>query len=159
MKYFGIVDKNAATIFQFQWKIGNISDMFLQYSVLCGHIYTHTLYVQKFDYKPLFWTSYQSILSILSRAFLSILSILSRAYLKCSAEHFEYSETDILKITLNHFSERLSTFFCVSWHENLQKNIHKHKVYEEAKACACHLHTRLEWNWPDDNNAYWSVRR
>ena len=23
-------------IFQFQWKIGNISDTFLQYSVLCG---------------------------------------------------------------------------------------------------------------------------
>ena len=36
MKYFEIIDKNIAAIFQLQWKIGNISDMFLQYSVLCG---------------------------------------------------------------------------------------------------------------------------
>ena len=36
MKYFGIIDKNVAAIFQLHWKIGNISDMFLQYSVLCG---------------------------------------------------------------------------------------------------------------------------
>ena len=36
MKYFAIFDKNIATVFQLQWKIGNISDMFLQYSVLCG---------------------------------------------------------------------------------------------------------------------------
>ena len=36
MKYFAIFDKNVETIFQLQWKIGNISDMFLQYSVLCG---------------------------------------------------------------------------------------------------------------------------
>ena len=36
MKYFGIIDKNVAAIFQLQWKIGNFSDMFLQYSVLCG---------------------------------------------------------------------------------------------------------------------------
>ena len=38
MKYFGIIDKNVAAIFQLQWKIGNISDMFLQYSVLCGYL-------------------------------------------------------------------------------------------------------------------------
>ena len=38
MKYFGIIDKNVAAIFQLQWKIWNISDMFLQYSVLCGSI-------------------------------------------------------------------------------------------------------------------------
>ena len=36
MKYFGISDKNVAAIFQLQWKIGNISDIFLQYSVICG---------------------------------------------------------------------------------------------------------------------------
>ena len=36
MKYFGIIDKNFAAIFQLQWKIGNISNIFLQYSVLCG---------------------------------------------------------------------------------------------------------------------------
>ena len=30
-----IIDKNDAAIFQLQWKIENISDMFLQYSVLC----------------------------------------------------------------------------------------------------------------------------
>ena len=36
MKYFGIIDKNVAAIFQLQWKIENISDMFLQYSVLSG---------------------------------------------------------------------------------------------------------------------------
>ena len=41
MKYFGIIDKNVAAIFQFQWKIGNISDMFLQYSVVCGY---HTIF-------------------------------------------------------------------------------------------------------------------
>ena len=35
MKYFPIFDKNVATIFQLQWNIGNISEMFLQYSVLC----------------------------------------------------------------------------------------------------------------------------
>ena len=36
MKYFGIIDKNVVAIFQLQWKIGNISEMFLQYSVLRG---------------------------------------------------------------------------------------------------------------------------
>ena len=35
MKYFAIFDKNVI-IFLLQWKIGNISYMFLQYSVLCG---------------------------------------------------------------------------------------------------------------------------
>ena len=35
MKYFGLIDKNVVTIFQLQWKIGNIADTFLQYSVLC----------------------------------------------------------------------------------------------------------------------------
>ena len=29
MKYVGIIDKNVAAIFELQWKIGNISDMFL----------------------------------------------------------------------------------------------------------------------------------
>ena len=38
MKYFGIIDKNVAAIFQLQWKIGNVSDMFLQYSVLYGFV-------------------------------------------------------------------------------------------------------------------------
>ena len=38
MKYFRIIEKNVATIFQLQWKIGNISDMFLQFSVLCGYL-------------------------------------------------------------------------------------------------------------------------
>ena len=36
MKYFAIFVKNDAAIFQLQWNIGNIPDMFLQYSVLCG---------------------------------------------------------------------------------------------------------------------------
>ena len=36
MKYFAIIDKNVAALFQLQWKIGNISDMFLQHSMLCG---------------------------------------------------------------------------------------------------------------------------
>ena len=35
MKYFGIINKDVTAIFQLQWKIENISDMFLQYSVLC----------------------------------------------------------------------------------------------------------------------------
>ena len=39
MKYFGIIDKNVAAIFQLQWKIENISDMFLKVeyfkSILC----------------------------------------------------------------------------------------------------------------------------
>ena len=39
MKYFVIFDKNIAKTFQLQWKIGNVSDMFLQYSVLFGTIY------------------------------------------------------------------------------------------------------------------------
>ena len=38
MEYFAIFDKNIATIFQLQFKIENISDMFLQYSVLCGKV-------------------------------------------------------------------------------------------------------------------------
>ena len=37
MKYSEIIDKNVATIFQLQRKIGNISDTFLQYSMLCGN--------------------------------------------------------------------------------------------------------------------------
>ena len=36
MKYFAIFEKNVERIFQLKWKIGNISDMFLQYSMLCG---------------------------------------------------------------------------------------------------------------------------
>ena len=36
MKYFVIFDKYVETIFQLQYKIINISDMFLQYFVLCG---------------------------------------------------------------------------------------------------------------------------
>ena len=36
MEYFGIIDKNVAAILKLQWKIWSISDMFLQYSVLCG---------------------------------------------------------------------------------------------------------------------------
>ena len=36
MKYFGIIDKNVAAIFQLQRNIGNISHMFLQYSMLHG---------------------------------------------------------------------------------------------------------------------------
>ena len=35
MKYFAIFDKNA-TIFQLQWNVANIHNIFLQYSVLCG---------------------------------------------------------------------------------------------------------------------------
>ena len=38
MKYLAIFEKNVERIFQLQWKIGNIPDMFLQYSVLCGDI-------------------------------------------------------------------------------------------------------------------------
>ena len=41
MKYFEIIDKNVAAIFLLQWKIGNISDIFLQYSVLCGPSFGH----------------------------------------------------------------------------------------------------------------------
>ena len=43
MKYFGIFDKNFERIFQLQWKIRNISDMFLQYSVLCGKLFSPDL--------------------------------------------------------------------------------------------------------------------
>ena len=38
-KYLAVFDKNVATIFQ--WKNRNISDMFLQYSVLCGYDMNH----------------------------------------------------------------------------------------------------------------------
>ena len=34
VEYFAIFENNIATIFQLQWKIGNMSDMFLEYSVL-----------------------------------------------------------------------------------------------------------------------------
>ena len=47
MKYFGIIDKNFAAIFQLQWKIGNISDMFLQYSVL-WELLTHIVRMPKY---------------------------------------------------------------------------------------------------------------
>ena len=43
MKYFTIFDRNVATIFYLQRKIGNISDMFLQYSVLYGHYFCHLI--------------------------------------------------------------------------------------------------------------------
>ena len=43
MKYFAIFNKNLATIFQLQWNIGNIPDIFLQYSALCGFIHIHFL--------------------------------------------------------------------------------------------------------------------
>ena len=41
MKYFAIFEKNVKRIFQLQWKIGNISDIFLQYSVLCERSFVH----------------------------------------------------------------------------------------------------------------------
>ena len=47
MKYFGVIDKNV-TIFQLQWKIGNFSDMFLQYSELCGLLGSIENYQYKF---------------------------------------------------------------------------------------------------------------
>ena len=47
MKYFGIIDKNVAAIFQLQWKIGNVSDMFLQYSVLCGYFIMNNIRKKK----------------------------------------------------------------------------------------------------------------
>ena len=37
MKYFGIIDKNVAAIFQLKRKIRNISDMFLQYLYYVGY--------------------------------------------------------------------------------------------------------------------------
>ena len=40
MKYFAIFNKNVAKVFQLQWNIWNIPDIFLQYSVLFGSIYT-----------------------------------------------------------------------------------------------------------------------
>ena len=49
MKYFAIFDKNIATIFQLQWNIGNIPDIFLQYSVLRGTL--HKNFLKKFYYK------------------------------------------------------------------------------------------------------------
>ena len=48
MKYFAIFDKNIATIFQLQWKIGNISDMFLRYSVLCGLVLIFIFIINNF---------------------------------------------------------------------------------------------------------------
>ena len=39
MNYFTIFGRNIATIFYLQWKIENISDMFLQYFLLCGFHY------------------------------------------------------------------------------------------------------------------------
>ena len=47
MKYVLIFDKNVATIFQLQWNIGNIPDIFLQCSVLCGiYIFLLTIFQQ-----------------------------------------------------------------------------------------------------------------
>ena len=37
MKYLAIFEENIPKIFQLQWNIGNIFDMFLQYSVLRGY--------------------------------------------------------------------------------------------------------------------------
>ena len=60
MKYFEIIDKNLAAIFQLQWKIGNMSDMFLQYSVLCGSVLPnnreHLIFLYFiFWFKGMFW--------------------------------------------------------------------------------------------------------
>ena len=38
MKYFTIFEKKVERIFQLQWKIGNVSDIFLQCSLLCGYL-------------------------------------------------------------------------------------------------------------------------
>ena len=52
MKYFGIINKNVAAKFQLQWKIGNISDMFLQYSVLFGmsHFFSFRFFPYFFNF-------------------------------------------------------------------------------------------------------------
>ena len=42
MKYFAIFDENVATIFELQWNIGNISDIFLQY--LCYVLSKYNFY-------------------------------------------------------------------------------------------------------------------
>ena len=47
MKYISIFDKNLWTIFHLQWKIGNISDMFLHDSVLCGFTFDVSSFVFK----------------------------------------------------------------------------------------------------------------
>ena len=36
VKYFSIFNKNFSRIFQLQWNIWNIPDIFLEYAVLCG---------------------------------------------------------------------------------------------------------------------------
>ena len=39
MTYFAIFEEDVATIFQMQWNIRIIFDMFLQYSVLCERLF------------------------------------------------------------------------------------------------------------------------
>ena len=47
MKYFAIFDTNVARIFQFQLNIKNIPDIFLQYSLLCGLLYTYLYFIHR----------------------------------------------------------------------------------------------------------------
>ena len=68
VKYFAIFEKNIATIFQLQLKIGNISDMFLQYSVLCGYL------VKEFHQLSLSLTCPNSVLRFLTSCIISWLS-------------------------------------------------------------------------------------
>ena len=65
MIYFAIFAKNIATIFQLQLKIGNISDMFLQYSVLCGYL------VKEFHQLSLSLTCPNSVLRFLTSCIIS----------------------------------------------------------------------------------------
>ena len=63
MKYFAIFYRNVATIFHLKWKIGNISDMFLQYSELYKQPFGHYtkvlalsfLYGRKFKSDSIRW--------------------------------------------------------------------------------------------------------
>ena len=65
MKYFAIFDKNVETVFQLQWKIGNISDMFLQYSVLYEQFISIRIIIHS-GY-CLYWLSYGFLSFALSK--------------------------------------------------------------------------------------------
>ena len=45
--YFAIFNKNVAKLFQLQRNIGNIPDIFLQYSVLCGSFFALSSQIYK----------------------------------------------------------------------------------------------------------------
>ena len=96
MKYFARFDKNLATIFQLQWNIGNIPDVFLQYSMLRGRACATKL-------NHYYWV--ETLESLKIQGNLGLFSEISRCEIKNSTNFFNSLSISFRWIGLKILSE------------------------------------------------------